>query len=80
MTGHLRRVIAVRALIGVTLLAIAAVRAARTVRHPLRHARRLAVRVIRRVPGRPDDGEALSEDEMRRLEEPYVPHPVLGHQ
>ncbi len=22
---------------------------------------------------------ALSEDEMRRLEEPYVPHPVLGH-
>ena len=21
----------------------------------------------------------LSEDEMRRLEEPYVPHPVLGH-
>jgi len=21
----------------------------------------------------------LSEEEMRRLEEPYVPHPVLGH-
>jgi aryl-alcohol dehydrogenase-like predicted oxidoreductase len=21
----------------------------------------------------------LTEDEMRRLEEPYVPHPVLGH-
>jgi 1-deoxyxylulose-5-phosphate synthase len=21
----------------------------------------------------------LSEDEMRRLEEPYIPHPVLGH-
>jgi aryl-alcohol dehydrogenase-like predicted oxidoreductase len=21
----------------------------------------------------------LSADEMRRLEEPYVPHPVLGH-
>src|ERR1022692_4435230 len=25
------------------------------------------------------DQLALSEDEMRRLEEPYVPHPVLGH-
>ena len=22
---------------------------------------------------------SLSEEEMRRLEEPYVPHPVLGH-
>jgi aryl-alcohol dehydrogenase-like predicted oxidoreductase len=22
---------------------------------------------------------ALTDDEMRRLEEPYVPHPVLGH-
>jgi aryl-alcohol dehydrogenase-like predicted oxidoreductase len=21
----------------------------------------------------------LTEEEMRRLEEPYVPHPVLGH-
>ena len=21
----------------------------------------------------------LTEDEMRRLEEPYVPHPVVGH-
>ena len=22
----------------------------------------------------------LSEEELRRLEEPYVPHPVLGHE
>ena len=22
---------------------------------------------------------ALTEDEIQRLEEPYVPHPVLGH-
>lgn len=65
MTAHLRRVIAVRALIGVTLLAIAAVLVARTVRHPLLHGRRVAARVIRRVPGRPDDGEALSDEEMR---------------
>jgi aryl-alcohol dehydrogenase-like predicted oxidoreductase len=25
-------------------------------------------------------GLDLTEDEMRRLEEPYVPHPVLGHE
>jgi aryl-alcohol dehydrogenase-like predicted oxidoreductase len=25
------------------------------------------------------EGLELTEDEMRRLEEPYVPHPVLGH-
>ena len=65
MSAHLRRVIAVRALIGLTLLAIGVVLAARTARHPLLHARCLGARVVRRVPGRPGDGEALSEDEVR---------------
>jgi 1-deoxyxylulose-5-phosphate synthase len=35
-------------------------------------------------PGRPVLAAAeeflLGEEEMKRLEEPYVPHPVLGHQ
>lgn len=65
MSAHLRRVIAVRALIGLTLLAIAAVRAARTARHPLRHARCLGTRIVRHVPGLPGDGEPLGEDDMR---------------
>jgi aryl-alcohol dehydrogenase-like predicted oxidoreductase len=35
-------------------------------------------------PGHLEDALAaeqldLSDEEMRRLEEPYVPHPVLGH-
>lgn len=65
MSAHLRRVIAVRALIAVTLLAIGVVLAARTARHPLLHARCLAARIVRRIPGRPGDGEPLSDDEMR---------------
>jgi hypothetical protein len=65
VTAHLRRAIAVRVTVAVTLLAIAAVLLARTARHPLRHARCAAARVMRRIPGRPDDGEPLSEGEMR---------------
>jgi hypothetical protein len=65
VSAHLRRVIAVRVLIVTTHLAIAGVRVIRTARHPLLHGRRLAVAVIRPVPGRPRDGEPLSDGEMR---------------
>ena len=65
MSPHLRRVIAVRALIAWTLLAILAVRLARTARHPLLQARCLRARVFRRIPRRDPDGEPLTRDEMR---------------
>lgn len=61
----LRRGAAIRALIVTTLLLIAAVWVLRTARHPLLHARCLAARVFRRVPGRPGDGEPLTADEAR---------------
>jgi tellurite resistance protein len=65
VTARLRQAAAVRVLIAAALLAIAAVRAARIIRHPVLHARRLAARIVRRVPGRPDDGDPLTDSEMR---------------
>jgi len=35
-------------------------------------------RLLGRLFGRRED-YVLTEEEIRRLEEPYVPHPVLGH-
>lgn len=61
----LRRAITVRALIAATLLAICAVRTGRAARHPARHARCLAARVLRRIPRRDPDGEPLDPDEAR---------------
>jgi hypothetical protein len=70
LAGHqrlacLRRAVAVRALIAATLASIAAVYAWRTIRHPLRYARYLAARAVRRIPRRDPDGEPLDRDEMR---------------
>ena len=65
MSAHLRQVIATRALIVLTLLAIAAVHTGRTIRHPLRYARCMGVRVVRRIPRLPRDGEPLDDLEMR---------------
>jgi hypothetical protein len=61
----LRRTMAIHVLIIATLVAICAVHAARTVRHPAWHARYLTARAIRRIPGQPDDGEGLDPDEAR---------------
>ena len=70
LAGHeraacLRRSIGIHALIACTGAAVAAVYIWRTVRHPLRYARYLAARVIRRIPRRDPDGEPLDRDEMR---------------
>jgi hypothetical protein len=70
LAGHgqiacLRRAVAVRVLIAATLASIAAVYAWRTIRHPLRYARYLAARAVRRIPRRDPDGEPLGQDEMR---------------
>ena len=65
MSPHLCRVVAIRALIAWTLLAILAVRVARGARHPLLQARCLRARAIRRIPRRDPDGEPLTRDEMR---------------
>lgn len=69
LPGHrlacLRRTAGIHALIAWTLASIAAVYAWRTIRHPARYARYLAVRVIRRIPRRDPDGEPLDRAEMR---------------
>ena len=70
LRGHqrlacLRRTAGIHALIAQTLVAIAAVYAWRTVRHPLRYARYLAARYAYRIPRRDPDGEPLDRDEMR---------------
>ena len=70
LRGHqrlacLRRTAVIHALIAQTLVAIAAVCAWRTVRHPLRYARYLAARYAYRIPRRDPDGEPLDRDEMR---------------
>lgn len=63
--GCLRRTTGVHVLIAATLAAICAVRIGRAARHPARHARYLTARAVRRIPGRPGDGETLDPDEAR---------------
>jgi hypothetical protein len=63
--GCLRRTVEVRLLIAATLAAIGAVLVMRAARHPARHVRYLAARVLRRIPGRPGDGDTLTPDEAR---------------
>jgi hypothetical protein len=63
--GCLRRTMAIRMLIIATLAAICAVHVSRAARHPARHARYLTARALRRIPGRPGDGEALDPGEAR---------------
>ena len=70
LAGHkrlscLRRSAGIHALIAWTLACIAAVYVWRTVRHPARYVRYLAVRATRRIPRRDPDGEPLDRDEMR---------------
>jgi len=60
-----RRAIGIHALIGWTLACIAAVYTWRTVRHPARYVRYLAVRAVRRIPRLGTDGEPLDRGEMR---------------
>lgn len=61
----LHRSVGIRVLIIATLAAICAVHVTRAARHPARHARYLAARATRRIPGRPGDGEPLDPDEAR---------------
>jgi hypothetical protein len=71
----LRRTAATRAAKVLIRAAITAIHLARVARHPVWHARYVLARMLLPVPGRPDDGEELTYEEIKTLAAIVSGHP-----
>jgi hypothetical protein len=75
MSEHLRSAIAIRAAKVLIRAAITAIHLARVARHPVWYTRYARARLFRPVPGRPDDGQELTYEEIRALGAIVSGHP-----